>query len=344
MTTGLPTHSLRDLLSEDSRGAALARAAAAAGENERYAAFFHACTWDIAAEIFDRMTAHRDDIATAQDDAEQHGGSRPSSPLHPASRHIDTVSAAAAQALVQALNEELAEATSAVDEATRVRSRIAGHGDQGVPPPPASGLGIHRLSPLEAFGAFHHQLDAARRRVHALRSENIRVLQELVLEEDLRRQAAADRNAITLKDIDLYCKDDFHDVIADLADGTPHPAPSYSGQQLPVTAALPDGRPVVFLTKHLPVYGHGSFTPPPLPALGLPDVLEMADAARHQFPGASMVAVTNGRFSPTAQRYAQSSDVRLLGREGLERWATWSCPLPTVLGSCEAHTATETKS
>ncbi|MFI6471269.1 restriction endonuclease [Streptomyces sp. NPDC050516] len=118
--------------------------------------------------------------------------------------------------------------------------------------------------------------------------------------------------------------------------------PGYDGRDQPVTASLPDGRPVVFVPKHLPVVGHTDYRPPPLPALGLPEVRHLSDLARRHFPGAAIVVVTNGRFSPTAQRYAQAHDIQFIGREGLERWATWCSPLHAVLGSSETHTDADT--
>ncbi|MFE0177163.1 restriction endonuclease [Streptomyces sp. NPDC059002] len=340
MTTDLPKHAVQALLSDDERGTVLADAVAAASETELHSAFFHACAWDIAADIFHRLTAHLDDISIEKHDAEQRGRAQSGSALHPASRHIREGSAGAARTLAYALQGEVAEATVAVEEASRVRSRIA-RGHEDTLAPPLSLLGIHPPSPLEALIAFHHQLGAARMRVNTLRAEDRRILHELAVEEELRRRAADARDGVALKAIDLYLKDDFWELIADLSEGVPHPVPGYDGRDQPVTASLSDGRPVVFFPQYLPVAGHADYRPPPLPALGLPEVHHLSGLAHHHFPETAVVVVTNGRFSPTAQRYAQSHDVQLLGREGLERWATWSSPLHTVLGSCEAHTDTE---
>ncbi|GGU18072.1 hypothetical protein [Streptomyces violascens] len=340
MTTDLPKQAIQALLSDAGRSAVLANAVPAASETDLHSAFLHACEWDIAADIFRRLTAHADDIAIEKDDAEQRGRAQSGSVLQPASWHINEVSAQAARTLVRALEEEIAEAAVAVAEASQVRARIA-RSHEAPPTVPTSLPDARPPSPLETLIAFHHQLRAARLRVHALRTANNRTLQELALEEDLRERAAGGRDGLALELIDLYLTDDFFDLIADLSEGVPHPVPGYDGRDRPVTASLPDGQPVVFFPKHLPVVGHANYTPPPLPALGLPEVEPLSALARRHFPGAAVVVVTNGRFSATAQRYAQTSDVQLLGREGLERWATWSSPLDTVLGSCEVHTNAE---
>ncbi|MFI1105905.1 hypothetical protein [Streptomyces melanogenes] len=333
MTTDLPKHAIQLLLSDAERDAVLPRAAAAAGATELQAAFFHASRWDMASEIFHRLAAHLDDIAIARDDAEQQDHAPSGSALHPASRHIQEVSSDAARTLAHALKFEVAEAAVTVEEADRVRSQIArGHHEARDPDP----------SLLEVLITFQHQLGAARTRVNALHSQNRQILHELALDKQLRKQAADTHKAVELEAIDLHLQDDFFDLIADLSEGIPHPVPGYDCRDQPVTASLPDGRPVVFLPKHLPVTGHADYRPPPLPALGLPEVHQLSDLARRHFPRAAIVVVTNGHFSPTAQRYAQTHDIQFIGREGLERWATWCSPLHAVLGSCETHTNAET--
>ncbi|MGW2858185.1 hypothetical protein [Streptomyces sp. NPDC001205] len=333
MTTDLPKHAIQLLLSDAERDVVLPHAVATASATELYAAFFRACKSEIAAEICHRLTAHRDDITAAGHDAEHQDHAPSETALHPASRHIQDVSSDAARTLAHALKAEVAEATVAVEEADRVRSQIA-HGHHE-----AQDLD---QSLLEVLIAFQHQLGAARTRVHALHSQNRQILHELALEEELRKRAADTHAAVALKAIDLHFKDDFVDLIADLSEGIPHPVPGYDGRDQPVTASLPDGRPVVFFPRHLPVVGHDDYRPPPLPALGLPEVHHMSDVARRHFPRAAIVVVTNGRFSPTAQHYAQTHDIQFIGREGLERWATWCSPLHAVLGSCETHTNAET--
>ncbi|GAA0629215.1 hypothetical protein [Streptomyces crystallinus] len=333
MTTDLPKHAIQLLLSDTERDAVLSRAVAAAGAAELHAAFFHASRWDMASEIFHRLTAHLDDITIARDDAEQRDHAPSGSAFHPASRHIQEVSRDAARTLAHALKGEVAEATVAVEEAGRVRSQIArGHHAAQEPEP----------SLLEVLISFQHQLGAARTRVNALQSQNRQILHELALDEQLRKRAANRHEGVALEAIDLQLREDFFDLIADLSEGAPHPVPGYDGRDQPVTASLPDGRPVVFFPRHLPVTGHADFRPPPLPALGLPEVHHLSGLARRHFPRAAVVVVANGRFSATAQRYAESHDMQFIGREGLERWATWCSPLQTVLGSCEAHTNTET--
>ncbi|MEV5950612.1 hypothetical protein [Streptomyces sp. NPDC051993] len=287
----------------------------------------------MAAEIFHRLTAHLNGITIARDDAERQDHAPSCSALHPASRHIQEVSSDAALTLAHALKEEVAEATVAVEEASRIRSQIV-HGHRGTRDPDPS--------LLELLVTFQHQLGAARTRVNALHSQNRQILHELALEEQLRQRAPDTQASVALKDIDLYSPGNFVDLIVDLSEGAPHSVPGYGGRGQPITASLPDGRPVVFVPKHLPVNGHTRYRPPPLPALGLPEVHHLSDLARRHFPGAAIVVVTNGRFSPTAQRYAQSHDIQFIGREGLERWATWCAPLHAVLGSCETHTNTET--
>ncbi|MFE3185737.1 hypothetical protein ACFXKR_33395 [Streptomyces violascens] len=333
MTTDLPKHAIQLLLSDAERDAVLPRAVATASATELHAAFFRACKWDMAAEIFHRLTAHLDNIAIARRDAEHQDHAPSGSALHPASRHIQDVSSDAARTLAHALKGEVAEATVAVEEAGRVRSQIArGHHEAQDPDP----------SLLEVLITFQHQRGAARTRVNALHSQNRQILHELALDEELRERAADTHAAVELEAIDLHLQDDFFDLIADLSEGVPHPVPGYDGQDQPVTASLSDGRPVVFFPKHLPVVGHADYRPPPLPALGLPEVHHLSDLARRHFPRAAIVVVTNGRFSAPAQRYAQTHGIQFIGREGLERWATWCSPLHAVLGSCETHADAET--
>jgi hypothetical protein len=339
VTTELPTHAVQALLSEGSRASVLTRAVAAASEGMQHAAFFHAWTWDIATEICGQLTAHRDDIANVKHDAEQRVRTRSGSLLQPASRHIDEIAVDAARTLVHALQGEEAEAAIALEEATRVRSRIADHEDTLDLTAPH--LGAQRSSPLETLVAFHHQIGEARMRVSDIVAEDRRVLHELALETELRNQAAAVRETVALKDIDLSFENDFFDVVAELAEGSTPPVPGCDGRDQPVTATLSDGKPVVLFTKHLPVSGHDTCTAPSLPAVELTDVRHLCELGRRHFPGAVIVVVTNARFAHPAQRYALNHDGQLLGREGLERWATWSAPLQTVLGSCEAHTVTE---
>ncbi|QIB42658.1 hypothetical protein [Streptomyces aureoverticillatus] len=278
MTTDLPKHAVQTLLSDDGRGAVLADAVAAASETERHSTFFQACAWDIASDTFQRLTVHLDDIAIERHDAEQRSLTRSGSVLLPASRHIHEVPVGAARTLAHALKEEVAEATVAVEEASRVRSRIAcGHEDTLAPP--TSLLGIRPPSPLDVLMAFHHQLGAARLRLNALHTEERRALDELAVEEERRRRAADAHDGVTLEAIDLHIEDDFCDLIADLAEGVPHPVPGHDGRDQPVTASLPDGRPAVFFPQHLPVAGHADHRPPPLPALGLPEVRHLSDLA-----------------------------------------------------------------
>ncbi|MGW7074606.1 hypothetical protein [Streptomyces sp. NPDC054866] len=337
-------HDVQALLSDEGRATVLTRAVAAASESELHAAFLHACEWDIATGICDRLAAHCDDVTAVKHDAEQRVRTHSGSVLHPATRHIDEVAVDAARTLAHALQGEAAEAIAAVKEAAGVRSLIDRCGRESKFAPAVPLPDVHRPSPLETLGAFQHQLHASNSRVDDLRAEDRRILHELALEEELRRQAADASEGFALKDIDLNFGDDFYDVVADLADGDPHPVSGYDGRDQPVTATLSDGRPAVLFTKHLPVVGHATYTTPPLPAIELPDVHQLSELGRHHFPGAAIIVVTNARFTRPAHRYARTNDVQLLGREGLERWATWSAPLYSVLGSCEAHADTETTS
>jgi hypothetical protein len=305
----------------------------------QHAAFFHAWTWDIATDICGRLTSHRDDIATVKQEAEKRVRTQSGSLLQPASRHIDEIAVDAARTLVHALQGEAAEAIIALEEATRVRSRIADH--ETALDLTAPLLGAQRPPPLETLIAFHHQLGEARTRVIDLAAEDRRILHELALQMELRNQAAAVRDTVMLKDIDLFFKNDFFDVVAELVEGSTPPVPGCDARDQPVTATLSDGKPVVLFTKHLPVRAHDAYTALPLPAVELADVHRLCELGRRHFPGCVIVVVTNARFAHPAQRYALTHDVQLLGREGLERWATWSAPLQTVLGSCEAHTVTE---
>ena len=130
------------LLVDADRRDFLGDAAASASEDERLAAFLRVGELDIAADIHPRLRAHLDDLRALWRDAELRGHIRTGSAHQPAERHLSGTCVQAALTLVRSLDDELTEATQAVEEGNRLRLQVA------LAPETAQAAPTHSCAPL----------------------------------------------------------------------------------------------------------------------------------------------------------------------------------------------------
>ncbi|MGP4114154.1 restriction endonuclease [Streptomyces sp. 4N509B] len=182
-------------------------------------------------------------------------------------------------------------------------------------------------SPLEALAELPRQCLRSQQRVKEILAEDRNQTHALALREARLTAFRQSPASVSRKRIDAMHHTEFERTVAALArrDGfrlvRAHGGTGDLGAD--VIAVAPDGQTrVVIQCKH---------TRRGATKVGSPALQQLNGTARQVHQADVVVAVTNGRFSWPATRFAYAQNIHTIDWMDLEHWATWGVPLAEIL-------------
>ncbi|MFJ4895028.1 restriction endonuclease [Streptomyces sp. NPDC088788] len=182
---------------------------------------------------------------------------------------------------------------------------------------------------LDTLAPLRDQLGPATHRLQTLLAHDRDALHDLAVQESYRRQSAGSKSSVPLADLDAMSSSEFTSLVEMMLQRDGFRTTRLVGAGDLISATCLRGHATLFSSHR--VRGPRGWRPNPPEKISTP-ILHAARLASDGHSPEVVVVTTNGGFSGPARRYAVEHDMRLLDRNGLQRWAEWEEPMECVVG------------